>query len=279
MTKPLRFARFHIAKRILCLLGCVLLIGSTRLSTVNAFQTIDYRTSKTTVSVCWMAHGDLQSGNPPSPSFSSAVRDTLDRRSLFRQGASTLLATTTAAATITQHPLPAIAAAARVPLSEVLYRILRVKEATLQETRLLTTGTFKDQQRNNVKLAIKFMIDNYRLNDAFITAASYLDDTSTKVEAGQVGQTAVQNLYTILEYFDSSDVQNLKVTNLDATKQEIVVKGLLATRNNIDAFLTYFDANEVNRVVAFIEKENAQNIKEFDPNLGTLLNMPSSSQV
>ena len=102
-------------------------------------------------------------------------------------------------------------AAQREPLSEVLYRILRVREATQQEVRLIKSGKFKDVQRANVKLAVRFMVDNYRLNDAFVTASAYLDGSNRRVEAGQVGQRAVQNLYTILEYFDSSDVENIKV--------------------------------------------------------------------
>jgi hypothetical protein len=100
----------------------------------------------------------------------------------------------------------------RVPLEELLYRILRVREATQQETRLIKTGKFKDVQRANVKLAVKFMIENYRLADAFVQASTYLEGgTARRVEAGQVGQGAVQSLYTILEYFDASDVQNIKV--------------------------------------------------------------------
>lgn len=110
-------------------------------------------------------------------------------------------------------PEPATAAPPnRVPLDELLYRILRVREATQQETRLIKTGKFKDVQRANVKLAVKFMIENYRLADAFVQASTYLEGGSARrVEAGQVGQGAVQSLYTILEYFDSSDVQNIKV--------------------------------------------------------------------
>ena len=81
-----------------------------------------------------------------------------------------------------------------------------------EETRLIKSGKFKDVQRANVKLAVRFMLDNYRLNDAFVTASAYLEGSSARrVEAGQVGQRAVQNLYTILEYFDASDVQNIKV--------------------------------------------------------------------
>jgi hypothetical protein len=108
---------------------------------------------------------------------------------------------------------PTIALAAeRPPLKTLLYRILRVREATQQEVRLIKNGTFKDIQRANIKLAVKFMIENYRLADAFVAASAYLDGNDRRVAAGQVGQSAVQNLYTILEYFDSSDVQNLKVS-------------------------------------------------------------------
>lgn len=102
----------------------------------------------------------------------------------------------------------------RQPLDELLYRIVRVQEATQQEARLIKTGKFKDTQRANIKLAVRFMIENYRLNDAFVAASTYLEQAPSgnrRLEASQVGQSAVQNLYTILEYFDSADVENLKV--------------------------------------------------------------------
>jgi hypothetical protein len=105
---------------------------------------------------------------------------------------------------------PALAAE-RQPLDALLYRVLRVREATQQEMRLIKSGKFKDVQRANVKLAVRFMVENYRLNDAFVAASTYLDGTNRRLEASQVGQYAVQNLYTILEYFDSSDVENIKV--------------------------------------------------------------------
>lgn len=100
----------------------------------------------------------------------------------------------------------------RQSLDSVLYRIMRVKEAVGQEARLIKSGKFKDVQRANVKLAVRFMIQNYRLNDAFVVASGYLEGNDRRVEAGQVGQSTVQNLYTILEYFDSSDVENIKVS-------------------------------------------------------------------
>jgi hypothetical protein len=99
-------------------------------------------------------------------------------------------------------------------LDALLYRIVRVREATLLESRLIRNGTFKDVQRANIKLAVRFMVENYRLNDAFLAASTYLKSGNNKrLEATQVGQAAVQNLYTILEYFDSADVENLKVRN------------------------------------------------------------------
>jgi hypothetical protein len=136
----------------------------------------------------------------------SASDSIVSRRSLFQSAG--LVSAGLAFASV-----PSSATAAeRPPLDALLYRILRVREATQQETRLIKNGTFKDVQRANIKLAARFMIENYRLADAFIAASAYLEGTDRRVQAGQVGQSAVQSLYTILEYFDSSDVQNLKVS-------------------------------------------------------------------
>lgn len=65
-------------------------------------------------------------------------------------------------------------------------------------------------QRANVKLAVKFIINNYKLSDSVVAASSYLKGNA-RVSASGVGGSAVQSLYTILEYFDSSDVENIKV--------------------------------------------------------------------
>ena len=133
----------------------------------------------------------------------------VDRRTWIQQSI-TLLSSTAVAATPLLFPNPALAAG-RPPLDDLLYTILRVREATEQESRLIRSGKFKDVQRANVKLAVRFMVENYRLADAFVSASAYLDGNERRIAAGDVGQAAVQNLVTILEYFDSSDVQNLKV--------------------------------------------------------------------
>lgn len=177
-------------------------------------------------------------------------------------------------------PSVAIAAAKQQqPLDELLYRIVRVREATQQEARLIKNGKFKDVQRANVKLAVKFMVQNYRLNDAFVGASSYLDGNDRRVQAGQVGQTVVQNLQTILEYFDSSDVQNLKVGSMDGMsgKEALVLKGLDSTRKSIDDFLAFFPAAEVEQVKKRVQEENELNVKEFDSSLGTIVNLPPPS--
>jgi len=141
-----------------------------------------------------------------SPQFSED--NTLSRRNILE---SAILATTTTATLLTHSHVAW--AAERPPLDKCLYTILRVREATEQETRLIKTGKFKDVQRANIKLAMKFMVENYRLSDSFVAASAYLDGNDRRIQAGQIGQNAVQNLITIQEYFDSADVQNLKVSS------------------------------------------------------------------
>ena len=199
-----------------------------------------------------------------------ANRLAFTRRSLFQSVA-------TYSGTLAWTATPAFAAAQRrQALPELLYRILRVREATQQETRLIKTGKFKDVQRANVKLAVKFMIDNYRLNDAFVGAAAYLD-SSRQQKASQVGQTVVQSLYTILEYFDSSDVENIKVGSSSISgKEELVIKGLDSAKRGVDDFLAYFPVDQVDSVRRRIKEENDLNEKEFDPSLGKIVNLPDS---
>jgi len=117
------------------------------------------------------------------------------------------------------------------------------------------------------------MLENYRLNDNFIAASAFLTG-SGRIRAIDAGQNTVQNLLTILEYFDSSDVQNLKVgsNSLGGQKETIILNGLDATRRGIDEFLSFFPREEVGEVVARINAENEMNLKEFDPELGQLLN-------
>jgi uncharacterized protein YqgV (UPF0045/DUF77 family) len=175
------------------------------------------------------------------------------------------------------NPQPTHAASTpveRKSLDQCLYAIMRVREATFQEARLVTTGKFKDVQRANVKLAVKFILNNYRLSDTIITASAYLDgNNDRRVEAGQVGQSAVQDLQTILEYFDSSDVQNIKVDNM-AGKERLVLQGLDSARKNLDGFLAYFPKDLVDAARKQVLDENELNYKEWDRSLGDIVNLP-----
>uniref|UniRef100_A0A6U3UKQ2 Uncharacterized protein n=1 Tax=Ditylum brightwellii TaxID=49249 RepID=A0A6U3UKQ2_9STRA len=159
------------------------------------------------------------------------------------------------------------------PLESCIYTILRVREATEQETRLIKSGKFKDVQRANIKLAVRFMVNNYRLADNFVAASAYLEG-SKRIEAGNVGQNAVQSLYTILEYFDSADVQNLKVGSASlAGKDTIVINGLDSVRKDIDSFLSYFPSDVIDSQSAKIKEENDLNEAEFDTSLGAIINL------
>ena len=57
-----------------------------------------------------------------------------------------------------------------------------------------------------------------------------------------------------------------------AGKEQLVLKGLDATRKNIDAFLAYFPADTVQEAATRVKEENILNYKEFDPALGAILN-------
>lgn len=138
-----------------------------------------------------------------SPASTKTSLDAVSRRDLLAIGSATAVATLFS-------PLKANAADAP-ELDKFLYKIIRVREATQQERRLITTGKFKDKARQNVKLAVKFMIQNYQLSDSIVGASAYLPGNSAQMKAIDVGQAAVQNLQTILEYFDASDVENIKV--------------------------------------------------------------------
>jgi len=193
------------------------------------------------------------------------------RRNLFRQ-AGIASASIFLSSIGFSNPLPAQAAD---DLDFYLYKIIRVREATQQEQRLIKSGKFKDMQRANVKLAIKFMVQNYKLSDSVVAASTFLSGgNSQQMSAIDTGQMAVQNLQTILEYFDASDVQNIKVgSNNMSGKEEIVVRGLEATRIKLDEFLSFFDETTVTRVKDQVQSENDLNIAEFDKSLGDIINL------
>jgi hypothetical protein len=169
---------------------CKPLLALLLLSTAMAFAPV---AGPSTLSTTHLSVGFSEGDNEASAS----------RRTFLN----TLTASSVAAATFGALP----AWSEKYDLEGFLYKVVRVREATQQERRLIKSGKFKDIQRANVKLAVKFMIQNYQLSDNIVAASAYLPGGS-QMKAIDVGQSAVQNLQTILEYFDSSDVQNIKVS-------------------------------------------------------------------
>lgn len=62
-----------------------------------------------------------------------------------------------------------------------------------------------------------------------------------------------------------------------AGKEEIVLSGLGAAQLKIDEFLSFFPEDTVQKIKTTIKEENDLNIKEFDPSLGDIINLPPPS--
>lgn len=154
--------------------------------------------------------------------------------------------------------------------------ILRAQEATLQELRLIKKGLYKDVQRANIKLAVKFILKNYNLLDNFLNVSQNIVPKSKQIEANGIAQEIVSDLTTILEYFDSQDVQNLKVGGVGAlasATEPFVIEGLVSANKKIQLYIDLCPTDSVERVMATISYENELNMKEFPEDvLGKLKN-------
>ena len=62
-----------------------------------------------------------------------------------------------------------------------------------------------------------------------------------------------------------------------AGKETLVIKGLESAQAKIDDFLSYFPEDTVSSVRKKIQQENELNVKEFDPTLGDIINLPPPS--
>ena len=62
-----------------------------------------------------------------------------------------------------------------------------------------------------------------------------------------------------------------------AGKETLVIKGLESAQAKIDDFLSYFPEDAVTSVRKKIQQENELNVKEFDPTLGDIINLPPPS--
>mmetsp|Transcript_61597 Transcript_61597/g.151619 ORF Transcript_61597/g.151619 Transcript_61597/m.151619 type:complete len:294 (+) Transcript_61597:37-918(+) len=152
------------------------------------------------------------------------------------------------------------------PFKTSLVTILRVQESTLQQERLIRTGQFKDLQRNNIKLATRMVLENSGINDA-ITRASKFAKNNKISEANEMGRDAIEDLQTILNYFDES---SMKVSDLSEDKKKFVTKALTASRQKLDKFLSYMPVEKVSAARAQVIEENELNLKEMPKDLPIL---------
>mmetsp|Transcript_1712 Transcript_1712/g.3302 ORF Transcript_1712/g.3302 Transcript_1712/m.3302 type:complete len:157 (-) Transcript_1712:255-725(-) len=134
----------------------------------------------------------------------------------------------------------------------------RLKEAAAQEARLIKTGKYRELQRLNVKRAVGMMIDNYDLSGRFVRASAVAPRDKANA-AASFGNTAVESLVQILEYFQVDLVAN----ELTKEQQTFVLKALKSTSTSIDSFLALMPSNVVAAAKKQIEEENELNLKEF----------------
>eukprot|EP00933_Yihiella_yeosuensis_P007199 TRINITY_DN112127_c0_g1_i1.p1 TRINITY_DN112127_c0_g1~~TRINITY_DN112127_c0_g1_i1.p1 ORF type:complete len:292 (-),score=51.50 TRINITY_DN112127_c0_g1_i1:121-945(-) len=143
-------------------------------------------------------------------------------------------------------------------LEDAIYLLSRVQEATVQQERLVTTGKFKDAQRNSIKMALNMMLNNYQLSDNIVVASGFLE-TSKIQKASDIGRDSVEILQTAQEYFG----RDLKVAGLSNDQRTFIIESMQACRAKIDEFLTLFPEDVVNRARKRVEDENALNAQEF----------------
>merc|ERR1712039_245450 len=153
-------------------------------------------------------------------------------------------------------------------LTNALYLISRVQEATVQQERLVSSGKFKDMQRNNIRMALNMMTDNYKLADQVVTASGYVTNSANVMAASSAGNEAVDALDTAKEYFS----KDLKVSAITDDQRKFVVKAMKTTRDKLDKFLDYMPENVVTAARKQVEEENALNMKEFVGEDGAIMN-------
>jgi hypothetical protein len=154
-------------------------------------------------------------------------------------------------------------------LQQALYLISRVQEATVQQERLVTTGKFKDMQRNSIKMALNMMLDNYKLGDQIVVASAYAG-TDKALSASQAGNEAIDVLETAKEYFS----KELKVSGLTDVQRTFIVDAMSTTRNKLDSFLTYMPEDTVAAARKQVEDENDANMREYKSPDGTTIMNP-----
>lgn len=144
-------------------------------------------------------------------------------------------------------------------LEEALYLISRVQEATVQQERLVTTGKFKDVQRNSITMALNMMLNNYALSDQVVTASAYVNNKNLVMQASAIGNEAVDALETAKEYFGTP----LKVSGLSTEQRSFITQAMQSCRGKLEKFVAYMPQDSLDLARKRVEKENEINLKEL----------------
>lgn len=144
-------------------------------------------------------------------------------------------------------------------LQSDLLLVLRVQEACAQETRLVTTGKYKELQRLNIKRAVKFLLDNYELENR-VARATQLIPAEQQSEALQFGNRAVESLQQILDYFPDK----LSADQLSAEQKQFVLSALKSASSSIDSFMGVMPAETVKKARDQLRQENELNQQEAE---------------
>jgi len=138
--------------------------------------------------------------------------------------------------------------------------LLRVKEATQQEMRLIQSGKFKDIQRNDIKMAVSMMVTNYDLKG---TTEILSTRASDKAKFDNLARDTQEYLTTILTYFSSASTKDLEVKALSPEKQKFVLDGLRESGKRIDDMRSLLPSALVSKAEALIAEENRLNDEEY----------------
>lgn len=153
----------------------------------------------------------------------------------------------------------------QVKLEDAIYKLSRVQEATAQEERLVKSGKFKDVQRNSIKMALKMMINHYKINDQVTEGSKWIKAApQDTLKAQQYGADAVDILETANEYFG----KDLKVVSLTDDQKEFLTNAMSTTREKINNFLSYMPDDAVQSARRRVESENDINRQEYLAGIG-----------
>lgn len=168
---------------------------------------------------------------------------------------------------------------AKVIFGTPLYLLLRVREATEQQERLLRKNMFRDLQRNNIKMAMRMILRNYNLRDNLEILTSKQIPSESQAKAREASKDLCESLSLISIYFDPNADAKLTVDQLSQEKRDFILKALGKSRDKIGVILAYLPQAEIDEVQAYIEKENTMNAEAMKEAGEAILNPPEIYEI